>query len=77
MKSQASHRGHTKKVVILLLCMRCVANKLRAIEEGGQVEQDPKLAIQASSTNSKAQFGSVEHLQEVENRRAVKVGPQS
>lgn len=50
--------------------MLSVANKLRGVEEG---EQDPKLAIKASSTNSKAQFGSVEHIEQVENRRAVKV----
>ena len=46
------------------------------MEEGkGSMEQgpDPKLEIQASSVGGKAQIGSVEHLQEVENRRAVKV----
>ncbi|KAL3143797.1 Phospholipid metabolism protein [Trebouxia sp. C0010 RCD-2024] len=51
-----------------------LANKLKHVEEGkGSVEQDPKLAIQASSVGGKALIGSVEHLQEVENRRAVKV----
>ena len=61
------------------LLMLCAANKLRAVEEGKaslEEGQDPKLAIQpihASSASGKAQFGSVEHLQQVENRRAVKV----
>ena len=50
----------------------CAANKLRAVEEGEKsMERDGKLAIAASS--GKAQFGSAEHIQEVENRRAVKV----
>ena len=50
-------------------------NKLRAVEEGKN-SMDPKLAIQpmdASATNGKTQFGSIEHIQQVENRRAVKV----
>ena len=52
--------------------MHAAANKLRAVEEGKKsMEQDEKLAIAASS--GKAQYGSAEHLQEVENRRAVKV----
>lgn len=50
-------------------------NRLRAVEEGKN-SMDPKLAIppvDASNTNGKAQYGSVEHIQQVENRRAVKV----
>lgn len=58
------------------LCPWCAANKLKHVEEGKgslEQEQDPKLQIEASSVGGKAQIGSVEHLQQVENRRAVKV----
>lgn len=47
-------------------------DKLKAVEEG-KTGMDPKLDIQPVSTNGKAQFGSIEHIQQVENRRAVKV----
>ena len=51
-------------------------NRLRAVEEGKD-SMDPKLAIQpidaSNIANGKAQFGSVEHIQQIESRRAVKV----